>query len=258
MKLEVQLPNIKKLFIPDPGMMIADIDLKRADVQIVAAEANEPELKKIFRDNYPIYEEYTALLGCNRQGAKMAVHLTDYGGTPRTLSKAIGCTVHIAETFQRSWFSRFPGIKDWHARVEDSIQTTRSVENIFGYKVQFFDRIENTLSEALAWIPQSTVALIIAKAILNSERYEPIIQLLTQVHDSGVWQFPIPKQQECLMALHRCFQVVCPYDDPLIIGSDCEISTSSYGEVKPYEAWGMDDGRSLEHLDTGYLERSWI
>ena len=40
----VAFPNIKRLFIPDPGYEIADADLSGADAAVVAHETNEEEL----------------------------------------------------------------------------------------------------------------------------------------------------------------------------------------------------------------------
>ena len=43
-------PNLRKMFIPDPGYAIADHDLDQADARIVAWEADCPSLKEIFND----------------------------------------------------------------------------------------------------------------------------------------------------------------------------------------------------------------
>ena len=256
-KLATPLPNLKRAFLPDVGFTLADVDYKAADATIVAWESNEDEFKTILREGVDVYSEYKGMLSCDRQGAKMAVHLTDYAGYPGTLAKAIGCTVHAAETFQRSWFGRFPGIKDWHRRVEDALETSRTIRNIYGYEIQYFGRVESLLSEALAWIPQSTVALLVSKAILNLEPYEPVIRFSHQVHDSGDFQFPSTQTQDCLIALHRGFDILIPYDDPLTLKTDLKMSSRSWGECVKME-WPVDDGRCLNHLKSDYYLRSIV
>lgn len=255
----IELPNIKKCFIPDPGFVIGDFDLKQADAQVVAWEANDDELKTIFREGVDLHSANAEVLGCARQDAKAGVHLTNYGGTAYTLARTIGCTVHAAENFQRRWFQHHPGIKDWHDRVADSLATSRSVSNVFGYSNTYFDRIENLLPEALAWIPQSTVAIIISKAMLTLDQYYPNIILLKQVHDSVVHQFVRKYQTEVLIATRRALEIECPYDDPLIIGSDADISDKSWGDCERI-AWPEDDGRDLSFLQTpdGLEANSWV
>ena len=104
------LPNIRKLFVPDPGYMIADCDLAQADAQVVAWEADDEELKAVFRDpTADLHDEnaktiFGTLTPANRQLAKAGVHLTNYGGKARTCATALGITVKQAEDFQRKWF----------------------------------------------------------------------------------------------------------------------------------------------------------
>ena len=42
---DFRLPNIRRLFVPDPGYTMFDSDLDRADLQVVVWESGEPELK---------------------------------------------------------------------------------------------------------------------------------------------------------------------------------------------------------------------
>src|SRR6516225_7674462 len=44
-----RLPNIRKMFVPDPGKVIVDADLAGADAQVVAWRADDPKLKAAFR-----------------------------------------------------------------------------------------------------------------------------------------------------------------------------------------------------------------
>lgn len=259
----IELPNIKKFFLPDPGFIIGDFDLKQADAQVVAYEADDDELKQIFKAGIDLHQANADVLGLSgkrgRQDAKQGVHLTNYGGTAYTLARTIGCTVRVAENFQRRWFQHHPGIKDWHDRVADSLATSRSVSNVFGYSNTYFDRVEGLLPEALAWIPQSTVALIISKAMLTLDEYYPCIQLLAQVHDSVVHQFRKEHQREALILTRRALEITCPYDDPLIIGSDADISSKSWGDVERVE-WPEDTGESFDFLKTPEKleQHSWI
>ena len=68
------LPNLRRLFVPDPDYIIIDVDLERADAQVVAWEADDEELKQMFREGVDIHEENSRTIGCSRQQAKVGVH----------------------------------------------------------------------------------------------------------------------------------------------------------------------------------------
>lgn len=254
----IELPNIKKCFVPDLGNLICDTDLKQADAQVVAWEADDDILKEVFRTGADLHQTNADELNVPRQAAKAGVHLTNYGGSARTLAIAIGCTVHHAEAFQRRWFDIHPGILDWHERVLDSIQTNRTISNIFGYKNTYFDRVEGLLPEALAWVPQSTVAIIIARAMNEIDKYYPNIQLRAQVHDSMVLEFPREIRKEALILIRRAMEQVCPYEDPLVIGADADLSSRSWGDCSRV-SWPKDTGESYDHLLTpADMGNNWV
>jgi DNA polymerase-1 len=242
------LPNVRKLFIPDPGYTMFEADLKGADAQIVAWEAEDEDLKEAFRKGLDIHAknaedmwgtEFTKLSGhakdARRQQCKRTVHLTNYGGTPRTIAIAIGWTTHESETFQRRWFGLHPGIKsNFQGKIQRSLHQTRTVFNKYGFRRRFFGRIDDAFTEALAWIPQSSVALTTFYGAFQLEYHFPKTEILLQVHDSLVFQIPnscLPTVEELKMAL----LVSIPYDDPLFIPWDIKYSTRSWGEMEKYK-----------------------
>jgi DNA polymerase-1 len=240
------LPNIKRMFVPDPGYEMFDADLDRADAQVVAWEANDDILKQMFREGADIHLENAKTIFNNerltedskeRKLAKAGVHATNYGASPRTLAIALGITTREAEDFIRKWFAAHPGIADWHRRVEDSVFTTRTVSNKFGFRRYYFDRIEGILPEALAWIPQSTVALVICRGLVGITENLPEVQCLLQVHDSLVGQYPSHLRGPMLRAIEREMLIPIPYDDPLTIPVGFQISQSSWGECVDYSIY---------------------
>jgi DNA polymerase I-like protein with 3'-5' exonuclease and polymerase domains/uracil-DNA glycosylase len=238
-------PNLRRMFIPDRGCTLFDVDLAGADAQVVAWEAEDSDLKAKFRSGEKIHalnakDLFGAQAGADgkRQPyygrAKMGCHLTNYGGKPHTLSKGLGMTMREAEHFQRRWFQMHPGIAEWHERIEHEIMTTRSVRNKFGFRRFYFDRVENLLPEALAWIPQSTVAILINKGLCNIMESGSSMRILLQVHDSLVGQFPTTDLSVNLPILQKALQITVPYDDPLIIGTSLDLSVKSWGDLEPH------------------------
>jgi DNA polymerase I len=230
--LALSLPNIRRLFLPDPGFTFFDLDLDRADLQVVIWEADDAEFKAMLREGVDIHKENARVLGVSRELAKRWVHGTNYGGSPRTMGQSCGISTADAERMQRRWFAAHPGIKRWHERTGMELSTRHYVENRFGYRRHYFDRVDSILPEALAWLPQSTVACVINRIWLwlwgNARG---LIEVLLQVHDSLAGQFPIGSRREALVALRRAAsQVVVPYDDPLIIPVGIKTSSKSWGD----------------------------
>lgn len=251
-------PAIRSLIVPDPGYTLIDADLGGADAQVVAAEAGDELLLKAFREGLDVHSlnaemvwgsKFTSAPGDKknkstprgrmRDDCKRATHGTNYGAHYRTIASTLGWTQHEAETFQRTWFHLHPGIREWHERVGASLRSTRSVSNRFGYRIIYYDRIDALLPEALAWVPQSTVALTTfygAKAVddaLNATTEN--VEWLMQVHDSLVFQIRTPDVPRLLPFVEKLLRTPIPYDDPLTIPWKIAISQRSWHHCEPWE-----------------------
>jgi DNA polymerase I-like protein with 3'-5' exonuclease and polymerase domains len=250
------LPNVRKFFVPDPNTLIFDIDLAGADAQVVAWEANDAPLKEAFRayqagegpklhcvNAISIFGAKAGPDGkkepCYTQ-AKMGVHLTNYGGSANTCAAALGIPVREAQAFQDKWFTIHPDIWAWRQRVENELLTSRSVHNAFGFYRHYFDRLEMLLPQALAWIPQSTVAIVIDTIFNRICRKIPAIGIELQVHDSLVGVCPLSKWKEAKQQLKKISAVTIPYDDPLVIPLGLKTSPTSWGDCED-EDWGFGD-----------------
>lgn len=228
---ELQLPNVRKLFVPDEGYTFFDADLDRADLQVVVWEADDAELRAMLLEGVDIHSENAALLGISRQLAKTWVHGTNYGGSPRTMATNSGLSIHQAEKMRARWFSAHPGIARWHVRTANDLRTRRTVKNKWGYRRFYFDRIDSILPEALAWIPQSTVAITINRIWKLIYDTLPAVQVLLQVHDSLAGQFPTTLAAECRAGITAAARSVSvPYDLPLCIPLGIKTSETSWGD----------------------------
>lgn len=247
---EIILPNIRKLFIPDEGYTIYDADLSGADAQVVAWEAEDDDLKEAFRKGLDVHSKnaedmwgtaFTQLAGTTkeagpkhrkRQETKVGVHATNYGGSAAALAKALGWTVHESDKFQKRWFQIHPKIREnFHRKTQSRLDANRTVTNAFGYSRIFFDRPADCFTNALAWIPQSTVALVTFDGALQLEERMEGIEMLLQVHDSIVFQRKTALGMDVPL-LKKNLEVVVPYEDELIIPWGVKASTVSWGDCK--------------------------
>jgi DNA polymerase I-like protein with 3'-5' exonuclease and polymerase domains/uracil-DNA glycosylase len=236
---DLELPNVRELFIPDPGHTFFDIDLSSADLRIVTWESDCKEMKAMLKEGLSPYvevaKEYYHDPSINKQHKsytpfKSLAHGTHYLGTPQGLAGKLGLLVHEVERIQKWYFGKFPEIKKWQEDFKDQVAKRRYVENVFGYRCYFFDRIEsNTYNEAIAWLPQSTVACLINRGYVNVDRNLPEVEVLLQVHDSLAGQFPTHLGEWALRRITEECEILLPYEDPFIIPVGVKSSRESWG-----------------------------
>lgn len=174
---------------------------------------------------------------------------TNYVGTAKGLAERIGLLVHEVDKIQKWYFGKFPEILRWHNEVRNQVMTKKVITNIFGYRKYFFDRLEGTfLNEAVAWIPQSTVACIINRALVTLQEKFPALSAgdciklgevnppqfdcLKQVHDSLTGQYPKGQDALYLTAIKEAVEIQLPYKEPLIIPAEVHCSDISWGHCK--------------------------
>lgn len=233
------LPNIRKLFVPDEGMTFFDIDLDSADLRIVVWESDCKEMKQMFAEGLKPYvevaKEYYRDPSIDKHHPsyklfKALCHGTNYLGTPSGLSGRIGLLVNEVERIQQWYYSHFPEIKRWQDDLCARVRSDRYVQNVFGYRGWFFDRIEGTvLNQAVAWVPQSTVGCLINRGYRNIHDNEQDIQVLLQVHDSLAGQFPTHLRDQSVRKILDHCSVPLPYAEPLIIPVGLVTSEESWG-----------------------------
>lgn len=270
------LPNLRSMYCPDTGFEFFDQDLDRADLQVMAWDADEPLLKEALKkkvdlhllnvyvldakdpppleelvETHPKYPDHRGPRKLKREFAKVFCHATDYLGKARTVAAHTGRTIHETERAQKIYLGTYSGIAKWQQRIIEQVNKYRFVENRFGYRWYIFDRInDQVMPEAVAWIPQSTVSIVINKIWMSLFQWRPEsewkldvdslyemflkppspVEVLLQVHDSLAGQFPSHMKSTLIPKIQELSQIVIPYDDPLIIPTGIGTSAVSWGE----------------------------
>ena len=254
------LPNVRTLFIADFGFTNVDMDLDRADVQVVAWEADDETLIAALQQNADLHlinasevfnlglsfedclptnpnlKELAAKYKPDRDKAKAFCHATNYGAKGKRIASVLGLTVAEGDRLVSRYLEIRPKIKKWQDRTLESLTRIRSVQNVYGYKRIFNGRVDALLPQALAWVPQSTVAIVIDRImvkIIDDVREEA--QVLSQVHDSLYLQVETQNLNENLLKIKKAANaIIVPYQRPLIIPSSFKVSAESWGNVKDF------------------------
>lgn len=239
---ESALPNVRRLFLPDEGMELFDMDLDSADLRVVVWESDCREMKEMLREGKKVYvelaKEYyhdpTITKHHPKYGAfKSLCHGTNYLGSARGIAPRVGLLVREVERLQAWYFGRFPEIRRWQEELKQRVREKRIITNPFGFRRVFTGRVdEGAFREAAAWIPQSTIALLI-NHIWRRIRYEvPEVEILLQVHDSLVGQYPASQAAAIKARILAAAQIEIPYpgSSPLVIPVGLKVSQVSWGD----------------------------
>jgi len=223
--------DLRSVFVADPGMKFANLDLEQADARNVGAlcwnlfvetfseeyagaylnacESGDlhtlvcrlgwperPWTNNSF-DDRKLADEIAYRQLTYRDLAKKLGHGTNYYGTPPTMARHTKVNRKDVERFQTRYFSGFPCIKSWHGRVKEELLDTSTLTTLFGRRRTFFGRNndDTTLREAIAYAPQSMTADEIDIGLLRLWRAHRV-QLMIQVHDSILIQYPEEQEDE--------------------------------------------------------------
>lgn len=282
----LHLPNLRSTFLPDPGYAFVEGDLARADAQVIAWEADAHDLKHQLRNDEDIYSQNADMLfahvwrGRNlvrvreinpramhsvgmsyRDCSKRYVHATNFAGKSRTIASTIVVPEPHVAACQRWWLEeRHPQIGNLHRRIDYELRSRKNpvIHNRFGFRRGYVggDRQSNLIGQALAWIAQSTVAIVINTALRQldpdglhgildcddfpswgrRDRAVPEFEYLLQVHDSVLGQVRLDTLDDALIRrIDDALAVVVPYDDPLVIAREIKWSARSWGDMTKWK-----------------------
>lgn len=217
--------SLRSVFVADPGMMFCNLDLEQGDSRNVGAlcwnllvdefgesfagkylDACESDdlhtlvTKMVYGDKLPwgtapdrevaetiAYKHYDYRFLSKKSG-----HGSNYLMQPPTMAQHARCTVPMAKEFQEKYFGAFPCIPEWHKKVFWQLENLGYlISPHFNRRRYFFGRPKDgkTQREAVAHVPQSMTGDEINTGILRLWRANKV-QLLVQVHDSILFQFP--------------------------------------------------------------------
>ena len=209
--------------------------------QIVQDRHDTPALRKAHRAEWGCAVPDTAgnLRDSLRQLSKPITHGAHYKAGPAAVSK-IGDipyaeAKHGLEVYVRS---RGAPLRQWWARVEEMLQTTRCITTVWGRVRYFFGRYNDaTIRDAVAHEPQSTVGDIINNAMihLDCELRSMGGYPLIQAHDEIVCEVPEAAVDDAVPIIRKWFEVPLAHpgiSQPLVIPADVSVGLNWYDQKK--------------------------
>ena len=168
----------------------------------------------------PFYRHYTHRFMCKKLG-----HGSNYGGQAKTLAEQARIDLELVQQFQPKYFRAFPAHQKWQEHVKQTLRTTGCLTSLLGRRRYFFGRRSDpdTLREAIAYDPQSSLADIVNRAMLNIWR-SGYVAIVMHDHDALTFMYPEKDEDKIIPKLMKDLVVPIPlaHGRTLKIPYDCE------------------------------------
>ena len=181
--------------------------------------------------------------------AKRIQHGSNYGLTPQGISMIAHIPLVQARIAYENYMSEFECIPAWQADVKRRLEDGEPFTNALGRYWQPMGRPwdKHTWRQVLAFLPSSLLADIENIALWRVWRYleEKAVELLAQVHDAILHQFPAGNL-ELERELLKLMQVPVPITDIfgktriMTIGVEAAIG-ANWGKKSPVNPRGLDE-----------------
>ena len=202
--------KIRTAFIAEPGNKLVSADYSQIELRVLAHVADIAQLKQAFADGMDIHAMTASeMFGVPVEGMPSEVRRRAkainfgiiYGISAFGLANQLSIPREEAGQYIRTYFERFPGIKDYMEATKAFARENGYVETIFGRRAHYPDiRASNPQGRAFnerAAINapiQGSAADIIRRAMIRMEdalaEQNLAARMLLQVHDELIFEVP--------------------------------------------------------------------
>ena len=211
--------EIRKSFVAEKGKILISADYNQIEMRILADLADVKELKKAFKNNQDIHSlTASQIFNCDikkinsdmRRKAKAINFGIIYGISQYGLAKQIMVTNDEAQDFLKSYFLKFPEIKDYMDKTIKFCRKSGFVSNIFGRRSHITGindknfNVRNFQERAAINAPiQGSASEIMRLAMIRlnkklEETRNSDCKILLQIHDELIFEVPKNNEKELI------------------------------------------------------------
>ena len=201
--------EIRTAFVAEKGKVLVSADYSQIELRVLAHIADIPQLKQAFADGLDIHAMTASeMFGVPIEGmppdvrrrAKAINFGIIYGISAFGLANQLGIGRDEAGAYIKTYFERFPGIRDYMDATKKRAHETGYVETIFGRRIHYPEintknpSMRGFLERAAINAPiQGSAADIIRRAMIRmspalTEAKLATARMLLQVHDELVFE----------------------------------------------------------------------
>jgi DNA polymerase I len=218
--------KIRTAFVAAPGNKLISADYSQIELRLLAHIANIPQLKKAFEKGLDIHAMTASeMFGVPIEGMPSEVRRRAkainfgiiYGISAFGLANQLGIPREEAAAYIKSYFERFPGIRDYMEATKRTVRETGVVTTIFGRKCHF-PRIASANASERAFFERAAInapiqgaaADIIRRAMTHMDAALHSAglsaKMLLQVHDELVFEAPDAETEATIDLVRRVME----------------------------------------------------
>ncbi len=202
--------SIRTAFVAEKGNKLISADYSQIELRVLAHIADIATLKKAFDDGLDIHAMTASeMFGVpvkdmpseTRRRAKAINFGIIYGISAFGLANQLGISRSEAGEYIKTYFERFPGIRDYMEATKETARKQGYVETLFGRRIHFADinsknqQVRSFKERAAINAPiQGSAADIIRRAMVRMEgalkQAGVSARMLLQVHDELIFEAP--------------------------------------------------------------------
>jgi len=209
---------IRKAFVPEKGKRLISADYSQIELRVLAHMADTPTLREAFANGLDIHAMTASeMFGVPIKGMDPAIRRRAkainfgiiYGISSVGLAAQLGISRSEAGAYIKTYFERFPGIRDYMEQTKGEARRQGYVKTLFGRKVHYPEintknpSLRGNFERAAINAPiQGSAADIIRRAMI---RMVPALaaaglsaRMLLQVHDELVFEAPEEEVDETM------------------------------------------------------------
>jgi DNA polymerase-1 len=218
--------KIRTAFVAAPGKILISADYSQIELRVLAHIADIQALKDAFEEGLDIHAMTASeMFGVPVEGmpsdvrrrAKAINFGIIYGISSFGLANQLGIPRGEAGDYIKTYFERFPGIRDYMDEQKRRVKADGYVTTLFGRKINFPNANSHNPSER-AFVErasinapiQGTAADIIRRAMIRMEgelaREKIEADMLLQVHDELIFEVPLGTEGEAIPVIKRVME----------------------------------------------------
>jgi DNA polymerase I len=221
--------KIRTAFVSAPGTKLISADYSQIELRVLAHVAHIPQLKRAFADGLDIHAMTASeMFGVPIAGMDSAVRRRAkainfgiiYGISAFGLANQLSISREEAGTYIKTYFKRFPGIKDYMEHTKARARADGYVETIFGRRLHF-PRIKSPNASERAFLEraainapiQGSAADIIRRAMIRMpgalKDAGLSARMLLQVHDELIFETVEAEVKATLPVIEQVMSRAC-------------------------------------------------
>jgi DNA polymerase I len=225
--------KIRAAFIAPEGSKLISADYSQIELRVLAHVADIPQLKKAFSDGLDIHAMTASeMFGVPIEGmdpmvrrrAKAINFGIIYGISAFGLANQLSIGREEAGEYIRTYFKRFPGIRDYMEQTKKAAREQGYVETVFGRRMHF-PRIKSPNASERAFLERASINAPIQGAAADIIRRAMIrmpdalaeanltTKMLLQVHDELIFECPDAEAERSMETVKR---VMIAAPDPAV------------------------------------------